>query len=103
MYKITFFVPPEFAEIVKQAMFLAGAGKIGQYENCSFESLGVGQFKPLTGANPAIGKVDEIVKVQELKIEMVCEEALIYDIISAMKKNHPYELPAYDIIKCENF
>lgn len=103
MFKICFFVPVEHAEKVKKAMFEAGAGKIGAYDSCSFETLGVGQFRPLAGANPFVGEVGAIEKVQELKVEMVCQDSLIREVVGAMKKNHPYEMPAYDIIRLEDF
>lgn len=103
MFKISFFVPPESAEVVKQAMFEAGAGRMGNYEQCSFEVLGIGQFKPLIGARPSVGAIDRLEKISEVKIEMICEDIFIKDVILALKKNHPYEMPAYDIIKLEIF
>ncbi|MFA6239207.1 MAG: NGG1p interacting factor NIF3 [Bacteriovorax sp.] len=99
MYKISFFVPHNSAEKVKQAMFEHGAGRIGNYEQCSFETEGMGQFMPLLGANPAVGTLNELEKVAELKIEMVCNDECIRQVVNALKKNHPYEMPAYDIIK----
>lgn len=103
MYKVCFFVPEDAAEEVKISMFKAGAGRIGNYEYCSFETKGIGQFRALFGADPFVGKVGELEKVTELKIEMVCEDIFIKDVISALKKNHPYEMPAYDIIKLADF
>ena len=99
LYKISFFVPDDHAEVVKLAMFQAGAGRIGHYEHCSFETSGIGQFKAMEGAKPYLGSVGELFKVNELKVEMVCEEKKLIGAIEAMKKNHPYETPAYDIIK----
>ncbi len=99
MLKVSFFVPIDKAEEVKEAMFLAGGGRIGQYDCCCFESSGIGQFRPLKGSNPYIGNQDKIEKVQELKIEMVCEDSLIKEVVKAMKESHPYETPAYDIVK----
>ncbi len=101
MFKICFFVPLEHAEKVKSAMFNAGGGKIGQYECCSFETLGIGQFRPLKGANPFLGRVGEVEKVSELKVEMVCDDHVLKAVVKAMKENHPYEMPAYDIIRLE--
>lgn len=103
MFKICFFVPVDYAEVVKQAVFNAGAGKIGNYECCSFETKGIGQFKPLKGSSPFIGNVDQIEKVEELKVEMVCSDDCLQAAILALKKNHPYEMPAYDIIKLEDY
>jgi hypothetical protein len=103
MYKIDFYVPVSDAEIVKSAMFFAGAGRIGNYEHCSFETLGTGQFKPLKGANPAVGELNKLEKVSELKVEMICEEENILAVIKAMKKNHPYEVPAFQVVLLEQF
>jgi len=99
MYKIIFFVPVNESEKVKNSMFDVGAGKIGNYDCCSFQTLGIGQFKALDGANPFIGKVGKIEKVEELKIEMICQEKYLKLALKALKDNHPYEMPAYDIIK----
>lgn len=99
MYKISFFVPVNDAEFVKMAMFDAGAGKIGNYDRCSFETRGIGQFRALSGAIPSVGVIGELEKIEELKVEMVCIDNCIQQVIQAMKKNHPYEVPAYDIIK----
>lgn len=101
MFKIGFFVPVNYAEIVKEAMFVAGGGRIGNYDRCSFETLGTGQFRPLKGAQPFLGTTDQVEKVEELKVEMICEDQFLKAVIEAMKKNHPYEMPAYDIIKLE--
>jgi hypothetical protein len=102
VFKICFFVPEEHAETVKQAVFSAGAGKIGLYDCCSFESRGTGQFRPLAGSSPFIGRVDHVEKVAELKVEMVCADEFLKAAIIALKENHPYEMPAYDIIKLED-
>lgn len=100
MLKLTFYVPVESAEIVKSALFAVGVGKIGNYDSCSFETLGVGQFRALSGANPTIGKVGMIEKVSELRVEMVMEDNILKEAILALKSAHPYETPAYDVVKC---
>lgn len=99
MIHISFYVPVKDAEKVKNAMFQAGAGRIGNYDYCSFESRGTGQFRPLPGSNPTIGSECKIETVEELKIEMVCEDNSVREVISALKKSHPYETPAYYAIK----
>lgn len=99
MIHISFYVPVTDAERVKNAMFQAGAGKMGNYECCSFEIQGTGQFCPLPGSHPTIGKIATLEKVEELKVEMVCEDRLVKDVIDALKKSHPYETPAYYVIK----
>ncbi len=99
MIKICFFVPPSHLEAVKQAMFAAGAGKIGDYDSCCWQTLGTGQFKPLVGSQPFIGNAGgEIETVEEYKVEMVCERDYLGKVIAAMRKAHPYEEPAFDVI-----
>ena len=99
MIHISFYVPVKDANRVKEAMFNAGAGRIGNYDNCSFEMIGTGQFRPLPGSNPTIGSERRLETVEELKIDMVCEDHLVRDVIAALKKSHPYETPAYYAIK----
>lgn len=102
MYKITFYVPVTHVEIVKSAMFTAGAGQIGDYECCAWQVLGVGQFRPLAGATPFIGTIDTLEHIAEYKVEMVCAEAYLQDVVAALKQNHPYQEPAYDVIQMIN-
>jgi hypothetical protein len=97
MYRINVYVPLDYAEAVKHAMFNAGAGRIGLYEHCCWQTLGQGQFKPLDGNQAFIGETGRLEKVKELKIEMVCEAQYIKTVIVALKAAHPYEEPAYDI------
>ena len=103
MYKICFFVPETDVDIVKAAMFDAGAGRIGDYDACSWQTAGTGQFRPLENSNPHIGQHGRIEKVTEFKVEMVCDERYINDVITALKSSHPYEEPAYEVIKLENY
>lgn len=102
MYHIAFYVPEEHAAKVKESMFQAGAGKIGNYEKCSFESKGLGQFKPLPGSRPFIGTEGNLEIVAELKVEMVCEKEFLEASIEALKRSHPYETPAYYVIEVIN-
>lgn len=103
MYQINFYVPSEQVLLVKEAMFNAGAGKIGNYDCCSFETKGLGQFRPLNGANPYLGNMGEIEIVNEVKVEMVCNKEVIKEVVAALKKTHPYETPAYHILEVLNF
>lgn len=103
MYKIIYFVPEDFKEKTKNALFEIGAGKFENYECCSFETLGTGQFKPIKDANPFLGELEKIEKVQEYKVEMICEDSLIKKAIEILKEAHPYEEVAYDVLKLENF
>lgn len=99
MYKITFYVPVTHVEPVKQALFEAGAGRIGDYDACSWQVLGVGQFRPLDGANPFIGQVGAVEQVAEYRVELVCADDRIREAVAALKAAHPYEEPAYDVVK----
>ncbi|MCE8015958.1 NGG1p interacting factor NIF3 [Halomonas sp. MCCC 1A17488] len=99
MYKLAFYVPLEDAETVKEAVFASGAGRIGDYEACCFETRGTGQFRPLAGADPHIGRVGDLAKVEEVKVELVCEDHLIRAAVDALRRAHPYEEPAYDVWK----
>lgn len=99
MYKLAFFVPVADAEPVKEAVFATGAGRIGDYEACCFQTRGTGQFRPLAGADPHIGRVGDLEQVEELKVELVCEDSLIGKAIEALRAAHPYEEPAFDVWK----
>jgi len=99
MYKLCFFVPPSHVEEVKNAVFAAGAGRIGDYDNCSWQVLGQGQFRPLDGSQPFIGQTGEIEQVQEWKVELVVADELIAQVVVALKQSHPYETPAYEVWK----
>jgi len=103
MYKLAFYVPIKESELVKNALFEAGAGRIGHYECCSFETLGTGQFRPMAGARPAIGSIGRIEKVEELKIEMICSDDNIQNALKALRESHPYEEPAFEVIKLTEF
>lgn len=102
MYQISFYVPENDAEIVKTAMFEAGAGHIGNYDCCSWQILGQGQFRPLAGSQPAIGSHGKLETVAEYRVEMVCIEASLGAAIAAMKLAHPYEEVAYQVVRLEN-
>jgi len=95
--KIVVFVPETHADVVRQAVGDAGAGKIGNYTHCSFSSKGKGRFIPTNGAKPTIGRVGALETVDEERIEFVCEKSNLEKVISAMKKAHPYEEIAFDV------
>jgi hypothetical protein len=99
MYKLSFFVPKADLESVKSALFVAGAGRQGEYQECCWQTLGTGQFRPVEGANPAIGSVGQLEKVSEWRVEMICEPASIKRAIAALLEAHPYEEVAYDLVQ----
>ena len=98
-----FFVSEEHVESVKRAVFNEGAGRIGNYEQCCWQSLGQGQFCPLEGARPFLGRVHQLESVAEYKVELVCDDAFIRSAVAALIEAHPYEEPAYEVYKLENF
>jgi len=97
LVKIVVFVPKSHAEIVRQAMGDAGAGRIGLYSHCSYSIDGIGRYMPLPGAQPAIGDVGKPEEVEEERIECVCERGKAREVIAAIKSVHPYEEVALDI------
>lgn len=101
MYKITVYVPETHLTEVKQALFAAGAGRVGNYDCCAWQVKGEGQFRPLAGANPFLGQVGAVETVAEYKVELVCDPDHIRAAIAALKAAHPYEEPAYDVIRLE--
>ncbi|MGA2916549.1 MAG: Nif3-like dinuclear metal center hexameric protein [Sedimentisphaerales bacterium] len=102
-YKLVVFVPADWLEKVADAVFKAGAGWIGNYSHCSFCSAGEGTFLPLEGAKPAIGKKGKLEKVDEIRFESIVPAEKVPDIVKAMRSAHPYEMPAFDIIKLYDF
>lgn len=103
MYKITFYVPESHLELVKMALFAAGAGRVGLYEACAWQVKGQGQFRPLAGSKPFIGSHDELETLEEYKVELLCADTVIAAAIAALKQAHPYEEPAYDVLRLERF
>ena len=97
MYKLCFFVPDAHVEAVKQAVFVSGAGRIGNYEACCWQVLGQGQFRPLPGSQPFIGETGVVQQVAEWKVEMVVADELIHAAVKALKQAHPYETPAFEV------
>lgn len=95
--KLVVFVPVSHADVVREAMGKAGAGKIGNYGYCSFSCKGTGRYLPLKGAKPAIGKVGKLEKVAEERIESVCYKKDLNNVIKAINKVHPYEEITMDI------
>ena len=101
MFKICLYIPESSVETVKQALFDAGAGRIGNYDCCCWQTPGTGQFRPLENSQPNIGKHNELEHVNEIKVELVCEETVLKQAIYAMLASHPYEEPAYQVWRLE--
>lgn len=102
LFRVEVYIPETDLEAVKSAMFEAGAGKIGDYDCCAWQTPGQGQFRPLQGSNPHLGQPDKIETVKEFKVEMVCLENVLADVLRAMKAAHPYEEVAYAVIALAN-
>ncbi len=102
LYKIAVYVPQAHADNVRQVIFLAGGGHIGNYSNSSFNINGKGSFNPQEGAKPFVGTIGKLHFEDEIKIETICESNQIGQIIKAIVSSHPYEEPAIDIVKLEN-
>lgn len=100
--KLVIFTPLSHTDIVREALGNAGAGKIGNYEFCSFSTKGVGRFRGNENSNPTIGKSGTYESVEEEKIEVVVPRAILKDVIDAVKKVHPYEEVALDIYPLED-
>ena len=91
------FVPPDALDAVRDALFAAGAGRIGDYERCSWYAEGTGTFRALPGASPAVGEVGEEERVPELRLETVFPAERHEDVVAALRAAHPYEEPAFDV------
>ena len=98
MYKLCFYVPEPHLEQVKAAVFAAGAGRIGDYDSCCWQVQGQGQFRPLAGSDPFLGRRGEVEQVDEYRVELVCEADRIKPVVEAMLAAHPYEEPAWDVM-----
>ena len=100
--KLVTFCPADKADPVRQAIFDAGGGRIGKYDECSFNTEGTGTFRALDGANPHVGKVGILHREKEIRIETIFEANRENQLIAALKAAHPYEEVAYDIYPLEN-
>lgn len=97
--KLVTFVPEVDVNSVIAALSSAGAGAIGNYDQCAFTSPGTGQFRPLDGSDPHIGQVGDLTRTPEVRVEMVLPRAKRTAVIRALLASHPYETPAFDLIE----
>ena len=98
-YKVVTFVPAGDLDKVAEALYQAGAGAIGNYSHCGFQTEGTGTFLPLDGAQPAIGTRGILESVPEIRIETVVSADKVAAVIAALRKAHPYETPAFDVFQ----
>lgn len=101
MFVFVVYVPESHLDAVKQAMFAAGAGSIGDYSQCAWQVLGTGQFCPGVNADPFIGENQQVTQVAEYRLEMVCQEDIKNDVLAALRASHPYEEPAFHVLVSE--
>lgn len=97
MLTLVVYVPNTHVDAVKEALFAAGAGELGDYRRCSWQVQGTGQFEPLPAANPFIGEAGQLERVPEWRVEILVREAVLPAVIQALKQAHPYEEPAYAV------
>ncbi|WP_145523462.1 Nif3-like dinuclear metal center hexameric protein [Virgibacillus sp. SK37] len=102
LLKIVVYVPKTHEEEIRNALSDSGAGHIGNYSHCTFQTKGEGIFKPLEGTNPYIGTTNQLELVDEVRIETILPEEKLNKVISSILKAHPYEEPAYDIYPLKN-
>jgi dinuclear metal center YbgI/SA1388 family protein len=98
-HKLVTFVPAEHVEAVSRALFAAGAGRIGKYSACSFRTVGTGTFFGEEGASPAVGAAGVLEQVPELRLETVVPVARTAAVVDALRRAHPYEEPAFDLVQ----
>jgi len=96
--KLVYFVPEEARDATREAVFAAGGGRIGDYERCSWYTLGTGTFLAQEGADPAVGDVGEEEHVAEYRVEVIVPEASVRAAVDALREAHPYEEVAFDLI-----
>jgi hypothetical protein len=96
MYKLVFFVPESHVEQVKDAVFEAGGGRYKAYDRCSWQVRGTGQFRPLEGSNPFLGRIGEVEEASEYRVEMICADDVLDAAVTALIRAHPYEEPAWE-------
>ena len=102
MYKLNYYVPTHAKEKTKQALFDIGVGMFDNYENCSWETIGQGQFKPIRDAKPNIGELEKLEVLEEYQVQMICSNELIHKAVKTLKETHPYEEVAYEVFKMED-
>ena len=102
LYQLWCYVPDSHLDAVKASLFAAGAGRLGDYEACAWQVLGTGQFRPLPGSTPFIGSSGALETVPEWRIELVCAAEYLAATVAALRQTHPYEEPAFGVVRLEN-
>jgi dinuclear metal center YbgI/SA1388 family protein len=97
--KLVTFLPEEHLETVSRALFVAGAGRIGDYSSCSFRASGTGTFFGEEGTHPVVGEAGRFEEAREVRLETVVPCARVADVVAALRRSHPYEEPAFDLVR----
>jgi hypothetical protein len=97
LYKLVWFVPREALDPTREAVFRAGAGRIGEYERCSWYTAGTGTFLAGEGTDPSIGQVGREERVSELRVETVVPASKAKEVVAALRAAHPYEEVAFEL------
>lgn len=100
--KLVIFVPTTHADVVREVLGNSGAGKIGNYDFCSFSSKGVGRFRGNEKSNPSVGEPLKYESVEEERIEVLVPRNILEEVIKAVKAVHPYEEVALDVFNLED-
>lgn len=101
MMKLEYYVPEHSVSATTEALFRAGAGKIGNYDCCCWVTEGIGQFRPLAGSRPYAGRQGVLEREPEMKVEMVFADECQAAVVAALRQSHPYETPAYQMFAVE--
>jgi hypothetical protein len=96
-YLLVCYVPESHLESLKSALFQAGAGDFGNYDMACWQSKGMGQYRPIKDANPHLGVLNKLEQLEEYKIEIIVANDKLFHVLNALKKAHPYEVPAYQL------
>lgn len=100
--KLVVFTPLEHGDLVRKALGEAGAGKMGEYDFCSFSSIGTGRFRGSENSNPAIGTAGVYESVEEERIEVLVPREILVDVLKAVRAVHPYQEMAFDVYPVED-
>ena len=96
-FKLVWFVPASHLQATRDAVFVAGAGWVGDYSRCSWTTLGEGTFRGGEGTSPAVGEPGRDVTVTEYRVETVVPAEKLEAVVAALRRAHPYEVPAFDV------
>ncbi len=103
LYHVIIYVPVSHADDIRKALEKSGAGSIGNYSGCSFSTRGIGRFRPLKNAHPAIGNIGNMEEVEEERIEVVVTKETLHEALKAVKTVHPYEEPAIHVLPMKDY